>query len=111
MAKESPVTIEVETKGFKSSEMVMLAIEVPTVYANNTQIRFTNWDASFLFGEIAGQEQGADERMVIKPRVKIAMSHQHAKAFLEAFTTSLAAFEAQLGEITIPGKEGDQTNK
>jgi uncharacterized protein DUF3467 len=92
-------------KLWEAAEMVVLPIDVPNVYSNNVQIRFTNWDMALVFGEIAEEQKGTPDapgdKLIIRPRIRVTMSHAHAKAFLEVYQATFAAFEKSIGEIKI----------
>ncbi|HUE80872.1 MAG TPA: DUF3467 domain-containing protein [Pyrinomonadaceae bacterium] len=89
---------EPETKTWDRSNIEFIQERVPSVYANNSGVSFTNWDASIEFGEILGEVEG---KLRILPKVRVTMSLQHAKAFLDLFKASLEGFENRLGKIQV----------
>jgi len=77
-----------------------IPVEVPSLYANNTQFQVSPWDISLDFGQVKGRgEQG---NLVIQPLVRVLMSPSHAKALLNLLSINLHAYEAEFGPIPIP---------
>lgn len=101
MAEEEKAHMALEPKLHAAGTIQYLNVDVPTVYSNNVAIKFTNWDAGLLFGEIVPQGIGEDETLAIRPRVRIMMSHSHLKAFAEALKATLESFENAMGEIKV----------
>jgi hypothetical protein len=101
MAEEKKGHMVLEPKVHAAGTMQYLDVDVPSVYSNNVMIKFTNWDAGILFGEIVSQGIGENETLVIRPRVRIMMSHSHLKAFAEALQATLESFENAMGDIKI----------
>lgn len=66
--------------------------KVPYVYVNATQTQGSNWDLRILFSERLPKGS-------VEPRVAVVMSPQHAKAFLEALTTTVNGLENLIGPI------------
>jgi len=66
--------------------------KIQYVYVNNTYLYGSNWDIRFVFAERSPSDK-------VEPRVGIVMSYQHAKAFLEVFTTQIKNIESAMGEI------------
>lgn len=87
-----------ETKVWDKSQLEFLQERIPSVYTNSANVVFSNWDASIDFGEILGEFEG---KLRIAPKIRITMSLQHAKAFLQVLKDNLAAFEARFGEIQV----------
>jgi hypothetical protein len=102
MANDKPFETDAEIKRWQDDDITPLSaqIKMDTVnaYSNNVRLGFTNWDMWFLFGEILGEKDG---KLLTLPRARITMSLQHAKAFLQAFQTSIEGFEKDFGEIQI----------
>ena len=69
-------------------------------YANSVELRISNWDFRFRFGEIIDDHQQDESGNVIE-RVRIIMSPQHTKAFLAVLTDNVRKYEATFGEIRV----------
>ena|SRR6266540_7492601 len=91
-------TDELEVKSWDDSSIVQIPAQVVSAYSNNVRFGFTNWDMWFVFGEIAGEKEG---KLMIAPRARVVMSLSHAKAFLQAFQSSMEKFEKDFGEIKV----------
>lgn len=54
--------------------------DFPFVYANNVTMNLGNLDASLLFGEMVGEEDG---KLVVIPKVKVVMALPFVKALTD----------------------------
>lgn len=70
--------------------------EVAHLYTNNAQIKFNNWDATILFGEIMGE---TEEKLRVLPKARITMSLQFVKELAVLLNRSIESFETQVGKI------------
>lgn len=96
MSAENPKG-KLESKAWDDKDIVQLTPDkLPSLYANNVSIGFTNWDAWMNFGEILGE---SENKLLVGPKLRVVMSLQHMKAFAAALQDSLARFEAEFGEI------------
>jgi hypothetical protein len=66
------------------------------VYANSIQLQVNVWDFRVVFGEI---QDSTDEAIRIEEQVRVTMSPQHTKAFLDLLSTHVQKYEAAFGEI------------
>lgn len=108
MSAESPKG-KLETKAWEEGDIVQLTPDkLPSLYANNVSIGFTNWDAWMQFAEIVGEKDG---KLLVAPKLRVVMSLEHAKAFVHALRDSLANFEAQFGEIKMFAQKEPATEK
>ena len=96
-AKDNNIRIEAKEWGATDIKPIA-APNMVSVYANNANVGFSNWDMWLTFGEIMGEEGG---QLVVAQKARVVMSLQHAKAFIDLVNTNLAAFEKQFGEIKI----------
>jgi len=69
------------------------------VYANHAAITAGVWDFRFEFGEILGKE---GRTLEIENHVRVTMSPQHAKAFLNVLAEYMAKYEEKFGPISLP---------
>jgi Protein of unknown function (DUF3467) len=71
-------------------------------YANNCNLRMTNWDVLFEFGKITGiSEHG----VAVVSDIGVYVSPQQAKAMLGALIDQVNKFEHAFGEIIIQPKQ------
>lgn len=92
---DTPKTLEPSHSGEAKLTFIPAAADIPRVYCNNAQISASQWDVTFLLGQIE-QQFGADSRVVgaqVVPRVVVTMSHLHAKAFLDALRRTMESYE------------------
>jgi hypothetical protein len=76
------------------------------VYANDTLLQVTAWDARFMFGVIT--EPGLDQTKVGIVRVAdVRMSLQHAKRVAQLLNEHIKRYEDQHGQLKIPGDGKD----
>jgi hypothetical protein len=85
-----------EPKVWSKDKIIYTPTEVPSVYTNNVTVNFTNWDVSLTFGEIAGEK---DDNLLVDRKIRVTMSLQHGKAFIELFNNIMAEFEDKFGLI------------
>ncbi|HKO43144.1 MAG TPA: DUF3467 domain-containing protein [Pyrinomonadaceae bacterium] len=97
-----------EPKSWNEDTMAEIPSKVPSVYANNVSIGFSNWDAWIQFGELAGEREG---KLLVQPRLRVVMSLEHTKAFISALQDSVSQFEEQFGEIKLYGVTTPETIK
>jgi hypothetical protein len=72
---------------------------VPSIYANNAQVRVLPWDIRIDFGEVSEITGG---EFVVERKAYITMSPTHAKAFLKVLEDDLSNYEKQFGKIWQP---------
>lgn len=72
----------------------------PRIYTNNVQVSASNWDVTFYFGEIVAEPGAAPTAITVESRAVVIMSHQHARAFAEALTTTLRQMDEAIGQQT-----------
>jgi hypothetical protein len=70
-----------------------------SVYANNVQLEVTPWEFKMYFGEI---EKVEGDRVFVNETVKVIISPTQMKALVRVLQTTLAQYEAQVGEIKVP---------
>jgi hypothetical protein len=75
---------------------------VASVYANQLELQITNWDFRFRFGEVSDQQEGITN---VAEKVRVVMSPQHTKAFLNILTENVRKYESAFGEIRITPSE------
>ena len=66
-----------------------------SVYSNNVQIGYSNWDVRFDFGEIQSGDAGT---LVVAARTRVIMSPQHAAAFAKVLSEKMAEYEQLFGK-------------
>lgn len=74
------------------------------IYANNMSVGFSSWDLGITFGEIVGEKDG---QPVIEETVKVLMTREIAKVLAKILTNHIALYEAQFGEIKLPGADDE----
>lgn len=67
-----------------------------TFYSNNVELRATQWDLRFTFGELANFTDG---KLEVNNLVAVYMSPQHAKVFATALIKNIQSYEKQFGPI------------
>jgi hypothetical protein len=72
---------------------------ISSIYANSARLHISLWDFKFSFGEV---EDISSETMRVSEKVRVLMSPQHAKVFLQVFQENLKRYEDKFGEIKIP---------
>ena len=88
---------EVQVKAWQGDDVAMVEPKAfPMVYTNNARISFNNWDASILFGEIVGD---AEDKLLVVPKVKVAMSLPFALELRDLLVKNIAIFEDKFGPI------------
>ena len=73
-------------------------------YANNCNMRASNWDFFFEFGKVANINE---QEIEINSEVAVYMSPQQAKVFLKVFTDNVAQFEKTFGTIVFEPKAAE----
>ena len=68
--------------------------EVPTFYANNTQVAISPYDLRLTFGQVADL---TDKGVTVEPQTMVLMSLDHAKAVRDLLISQLDKYE----EVTI----------
>ena len=69
------------------------------VYSNNVNMRTSNYDISFSFGEIVKVDA---TELVTQERARVYMTLEHAKAFLHALNSTIKKYEDVFGEVRFP---------
>jgi Protein of unknown function (DUF3467) len=72
---------------------------ISSVYANSARLNISLWDFKFSFGEV---EEITPDVMRVSEKVRVLMSPQHAKVFLQVFQQNLKRYEDKFGEIKVP---------
>jgi hypothetical protein len=72
---------------------------ISSVYANSARLNISLWDFKFSFGEV---EEISSDTMKVSEKVRVLMSPQHAKVFLQVFQQNLKRYEDKFGEIKVP---------
>jgi hypothetical protein len=83
-------------KGRRPTRWITAVDHPISAYANTVELRISNWDFRFKFGETI--EQQNDELIAVE-RGRIIMSPQHTKAFLRVLSENLRKYEEAYGEI------------
>lgn len=74
-------------------------------YSNSVRVSVTPWDFRFLFGEIG--DSPVEGQIPVYESVRVTMSPQHAKAFLNLLRKNMEKFEARYGEVKVPERDDD----
>ena len=99
---DAPAVPQKDTPHWAAKQADQLRLQAETfrrIYANNFGIGISNWDASFVFGEIVGEKEGEP---VIEEKVKVIVPLPLLKAMTQLLSANLASYENQFGEIQIP---------
>jgi len=79
-------------------------IDLPTVYANQLAISYTGQDFYLVFGEAVpptavshSDSAGGGKSIIIKPVVRVAVSHQSMLRIVDAITKNFAEFMKKAG--------------
>jgi hypothetical protein len=70
-----------------------------SIYSNSVRLMIGLWDFRFNFGEVT---DATAELLKVSEKVRITMSPQHAKVFLQVFEKNLKRYEKKFGEIKLP---------
>jgi len=75
----------------------------PVFYVNSTGIRVSQWDFLFQMGTIAAM---SSDGIKVKEGLRVYMSPQHTKAFLELLAKQVKIYEEQFNTIAVksPGE-------
>jgi hypothetical protein len=76
--------------------------EYSQFYANNAQLRMSNWDILIEFGKI---EDISPEAITVSVTTGVYMSIQHAKAFSAALAQNIASYESAFGTVALEPKQ------
>ena len=68
--------------------------EVPSNYANNTQLTVSAYDFKFTFGQIV---ESTTDGVLVEPKTVVFMSPQHAKAISELLVNHIKIYEEMSG--------------
>jgi hypothetical protein len=71
------------------------------LYANNSNLRVSNWDFFFEFGKVLNVTETEVEA---RAEIGVFMSPQQAKAFIKLCLENLENYEKSFGEIAIQPK-------
>lgn len=82
------------------------ASDFRSVYSNNTAFNTSAFDFAMTFGEILDAGGG---NLYVEQKVRVVMSPLHAKIFAAIFMNNVRNYEAQFGEIKIPGQEQNES--
>lgn len=80
---------------------------VLTIYANNASLEVSNWDVKIRLGQI---QSATKELITVRDLVYVFMSHEHAKAFVESLSKTLATALAGLHEARQQQAKADVTH-
>jgi hypothetical protein len=83
----------------KETQEYTRAENFSSVYANSARLNISLWDFKFNFGEV---EDIGPSGMKVSEKVRVVMSPQHAKVFLQVFEQNLKRYEDKFGEIKVP---------
>ncbi len=87
------------------------AIEVPFVYANVVAMNLGPFDVTMDFGYATPEDrrrlatEGGEAQVGYETKVRVAMSHAHAKSMIPILAGLIAGMEAEAGTIPTPGFE------
>jgi Protein of unknown function (DUF3467) len=98
MTKKQDGHKEVEVTPMQKPQWIPLPESQSSIYANQVEVRTSNWDVKIRFGEALALE-GSEGRVLEKAR--IVMSPQHTKAFLVVVADAVRKYEAAFGEIHV----------
>ena len=83
------------------------ASDFRSIYSNNTAFNTSAFDFAMTFGEILDAGGG---HLYVEQRVRVVMSPLHAKIFAAIFMNNVHNYEAQFGEIKVPGPEQNEAH-
>ena len=69
--------------------------EVPSFYANNTNLSVSAYDFKITFGQVI---EADDKGMLVDPKAIIFLSPQHAKAVSNLLVDQIKAYEKRTGQ-------------
>ncbi|HEY3082998.1 MAG TPA: DUF3467 domain-containing protein [Chloroflexota bacterium] len=75
---------------------------VPDYYADSAAFEITVYSVVVEFGQVQKPPPGFKGRIPHRPRVRIAMSPQHAKVMAKLMVKNMKAYEQEVGEIVLP---------
>jgi hypothetical protein len=96
-AKKAPPKKKIEFEQSDSS---------PVFYVNSTGVRITQWDFLFQLGTIS---EVTDAGVKVKENLRVYMSPQHTKAFLDLLSRQVRVYEEKFHAIPDPMKAPDET--
>jgi hypothetical protein len=70
---------------------------LPTFYANNVEIRTTQWDIRLSFGQITDMTD--DGVISVTDQCQLYLSPQHAKTLLRVLKQQVETYETKVGPI------------
>jgi hypothetical protein len=80
-----------ETRTIREINYINEGEELPTTYANNVDLRVSNWDVQLRFGQI----QGVDENTLhVRNVMSVYMSRDHVRVFIESLKQNLDKWDA-----------------
>lgn len=82
--------------------------ELPeAIYVNSVSLQMGVFDVVFDFGVWLPLLSGGQDTSVVEPKVRLVMSHAHAKSMYESLGEVLSSYEKEVGKIPVamtPGK-------
>lgn len=86
----------------ENTKVVFKKSEENPIYINNVSINSTYFDFLFSFRVSSITEEGDGTVVNTEELLKVVMSPQHAKAFVQALDRQIKIYEGNFGELQVP---------